>query len=192
MTGDLGSVGNDYATVLQEAGEQAQGVEVEGEQAQWTSSDTGPTQLPREGGGSRYHGVLGRAQALGRRADDAAVDQAGRTAGALGLDFDRLTDDLAKIYWQRQQLVPNEEGRNDVLAKAKGVLTALLSSEEIRMRALEHRELSRTGVLALLNAGLGCLKLIADGQATNDSIFELVRGDVYDITKPADVLKLTV
>ena len=192
LTGDLGSVGNDYATVLQEAGAQAQGVEVEGEQAQWTSSDTGLTQLSREGGGSRYHGVLGRAQALGRRADDAAVDQAGRTAGDLGLDFDRLTDDLAKIYWQRQQLVPNEEGRNDVLAKAKGVLTALLSSEEIRMRALEHRELSRTGVLALLNAGLGCLKLIADGQATNDSIFELVRGDVYDITKPADVLKLTV
>lgn len=192
VTGDLGSVGNDYATVLQEAGAVAQGVEVEGEQAQWTSSDTGLTQLSREGGGSRYHDVLGRAQALGRRADDAAVDQAGRTAGDLGLDFDRLTDDLAKIYWQRQQLVPNEEGRNDVLAKAKGVLTALLSSEEIRMRALEHRELSRTGVLALLNAGLGCLKLIADGQATNDSIFELVRGDVYDITKPVDVLKLTV
>ena len=46
LTGDLGSVGNDYATVLQEAGAQAQGVEVEGEQAlqssphrQWVPDD---------------------------------------------------------------------------------------------------------------------------------------------------------
>ena len=191
VTGDLGSVGNDYATVLQEAGAVAQGAQVEGESANWTTSDTGLTRLSGKGGDSRYHDVFGRAQALGRRAENATA-QAEQTARDLGLDFERLTNDLAKVYCQREKLVPDENGRNDILDKAKGVLTALLSSEEIRMRALEHRELSRAGVLALLNAGLGCLKLIADGQATNDSIFELVRGDVYDITKPADVLKLTV
>ena len=191
LTGDVGSVGRDYSTVLLEAGARPQGADVAGVQAEMTTSDTGMTLLSREGGDARYHDVFGRAQMLGSRAGGAPA-QAETTARNLGLDFGRLSDELAKVFAQRNGLDLDDAGRNALLDKAKDVLSALFSSEEVQLRALEHRELSRAGVLALLNAGLGCLKLIADGQATQDSIFELVRGDVYDITRPADVLKLTV
>ena len=199
-TGDLSRVQSDYdAARLENAGEGAV-VEAQGAQpaveVEISETDEGMARLSQNAGNERYHDVFGRAKVLGQRADESARTNV--TAGMLELNFDRLANDLATMSLRRTPAPEHEtdeartQRETNEKTLAKTVLTALLSSDEVRARAQENRPLSRAGVLALLNAGLGSLEMIHKGQATADSIFELVRGDVYDITQPADVLKLSV
>lgn len=174
-----------------------QGVDRRGEASlQVAPSDKGLTLLSEDSGSVRYSEVLGRARAFGERvADPNGLENTLQPLG-LGGSLDRLAKDLAVMNLRQQKDKhgkPILRGANEQEIKdAKVVLATLLRSDTFQARAVRNVPLSKAGVLSLLNAGLGCLKLIRDGKATSESLIELVRGEVYDIKNPADVLKLSV
>lgn len=156
------------------------------------ASNATMSRMSANGGDARYHQVTGRAKALGA---SLAVDdpEAHRIAQALGFDLADLATDLKKMNDLRlDRTDPKHEIQRSDKATCQQILVALMRSEEFALRATKGGQLSRAGVLALLNAGLGCLKMLQDGSATLDSVFELIRGEVYDITNAADVLKMSV
>ncbi len=197
LTGDFGKIRKEYDSARTENAAGANVRAAQGDsnvEVQQTTSDTGLTLLSRTGGNERYRDVFNRAKALGRRAAD-ATNVVGGVAEKLKIDVEALTTDLVAMDKQvrpkEKKGAPPPDPKIEQ-TRAKSVLTTLLMSDEFRARAAQGKPLSRQGVESLLNAGLGCLKLIRDGQATEDSLFELVRGEVYDITQTIDVLRLSV
>ncbi len=152
-------------------------------------SDEGVTRLSDKSGIARYKSVLARARVLGDRAR--APRDVSEITGKLEIDLEMLAKDLARMD-KLQRKAADATPTPAEIDSAESVLTALLSSDMLHARVENGETISAQGVLALLNAGLGCLNLIREGAASTDSIFELVRGEVYDMTNPTDILKLTV
>ena len=133
---------------------------------------------------NKYDGILGRAKAFAGRIGD--LSAAREVANALGLNFDTLKADLISMVAQQPGHQPLTE------ARAHNIMSALLLSPECTTRKARNIPLSKDGLVSLMNAAVGCSMLIEEGKATEESIFELMKGDVYDLTNPGDVLKLAV
>ena len=83
----------------------------------------------------------------------------------------------------------------DEADNAKRMLKLMLASHDFKDLKLERPISDETKdkvLLALVNAAAGALRLVWDGKATCDSIFELAKGEMYDLAKGADVYRIAV
>ena len=188
---DFNAVSRDYQTATGNHLSEIGGAPLSAPVEFTAGKDAALNLLVQKGGDSRYRNILGRAKAFADKAAD--MNAANGVAIDLEISLDALAEDLAKMEKLRHNpRLLTVDVDDDEIAAAKTVLSTLLLSEECTARCASGKPLSKAGVLALLNAGLGCLKLIEDGVATPESLFELMKGEVYDLTNPADVLKLSV
>ena len=188
---DFKAVSRDYQAATGNRLSEIGGAPVQGPVQFTSETDTTLNLLVQKGGDSRYRNILGKAKAFAGKGAD--MNAAGNVALGLEISLESLSEDLAKMEKLRHNpKLLSVEVDEDEIAAAKSVLSTLLLSDECTSRCASGKPLSKAGVLALLNAGLGCLKLIEDGVATPESLFELMKGEVYDLTNPADVLKLSV
>ena len=152
----------------------------------------------------RLRGAVGQARLLGaQQAGDKTVDSIldemdkrfVRLFGE-GRGFDRLAQTVARM--NRFFLAPEQRAQlaDEVSAKeldvAKKAMAKILASRDFTERALSEDPLDKSGRLAFVNAALGVIKLVREGQLDLDRTSDYFMGEVLDINKPGDMLRMAV
>lgn len=158
------------------------------------TSDRRIHSLVRSGTTDKFENVFGRAKAFAVKLDMAKLAYNTDLAGALG-SLDGLTKSIGLLNLRH-------EGQKTLFTdvpkysrdQVETMLKVMLATEDFRNISPSHLsggELESVR-LSLLNATLGALKLVREEKATPDSIFELAKGNLYDLSKATDVCKLSV
>lgn len=123
-----------------------------------------------------------------------AAADANLIADGLGVDIGRMTKTVARIFRHYQPEDDRQKGplTDAELDTARRALTQMLLAKDFASRANTFRPLDRKGVIALVNATLGLLKMSADGELSLDRFNDSVFGEIVDVAKPADMLRLAV
>lgn len=80
-------------------------------------------------------------------------------------------------------------GENELAQRA---LVHVLLSKEFSERARGGDKIDRAGMLALVNATIGVMKMACEGKVDLEQPSDCMFGEVADLSKPADVLRLAV
>ena len=152
----------------------------------------------------RLRGAVGQARLLGARiAGDKTVDSIigevdkrfPRLFGE-GRDFNRLVQTVARM--NRFFLAPEQRAQlgDEISAKeldvAKKAMAKILVSRDFAERELSDDPLDKSGRLAFVNATLGVIKLVREGQLDLERTSDYFMGEVLDINKPGDMLRMAV
>ena len=145
---------------------------------------------------AKLKGVFAGAKLLGKLVDrdnDAklVLDRyADEIAGRLKIDRDGFAKTIARMNRAMTDADSDHALTDDEVAVAKSALDRILNTVEMDRRSAQGK-LSKQGRLGLANAALGVIKLMRDGVISENSTTELFDNEIYDITKPADLLKLS-
>ena len=145
---------------------------------------------------ARLKGVFAGAKLLGKLIDRnndglAMIDRyTDDVARLLGIDRDGFAKTIARMNRVMTGETSQLDLSDDEIAVAKNALDKILGTTEMDRRSGQG-ELSKQGRMALANAALGVMKLMRDGVLGENSTAELFDNEIYDITKPADMIKLS-
>lgn len=160
------------------------------------SGDSVLTSLAAGPDSAKLKGVFAGAKLLGKlidRDNDAKLmfeRYADEVAGRLKIDRDGFAKTIARMNRALTDADSDLALTDDEIAVAKNALDKILGTAEMDRRSAQG-ELSKQGRLGLANAALGVIKLMRDGVIGEHSTTELFDNEIYDITKPADMLKLS-
>lgn len=163
--------------------------------------DSGLTSLVAGADSNRFKSTFCRAKLLGSSmgAENGAVGEliksgSDETCSKLGISFDAMARKIARL--NRIYLPVDRREKGDLteaeLDTARTALTKMVLSREFYTRAELDRPLDHKGCLALANATLGLMKLVDDGKMSFDQINDFLMGEIIDLNKPADILRLAV
>lgn len=143
----------------------------------------------------KFGDVFGRAKAFASRIDLGSLNHNAELLDRLG-GLEDLAKDIARLDLIHQQQESGFKGENlhrdlSSIDKMLKIMLATSDFQDVVASALSEADLKAVR-LSLFNATLGALKLVREGKATEDSILELAKGEIYDISKAADVYKLSV
>lgn len=153
----------------------------------------------------RVKGAVGQARLLAQRMNGGETIEAVlaetrvRFENLLGSshgDYDRMIKTIARM--NRSFLSPEErqalgaqltERELDAAMRAMG---KILMSRDFAERAVSGGELDHSGRLAFANAALGVLKMAREGGLDLNRTSDFFMGEVLDVNKPADMLRMAV
>lgn len=109
-------------------------------------------------------------------------------------EFENLVE---KVVNMSRRYIPDELKKSDgcggdVNKLAQFALARILLSKEFSERAHAGGEFDREGMLALVNATIGLMKMACEGKVDVDQPGDYMFGEVTDLSKPADMLRLAV
>ena len=140
--------------------------------------------------------TLGRAKVFARTIDEASLpfnSQLARELGGLG-EMAHVVGRILSEHGKAQKKDYTEGASRSLEDDAKTMLKVMLATEDFKKidsRGLTEKSKSEIR-LSLINATLGALKLVREGKARAGSVFELAKGELYDLAKATDVYKLAV
>lgn len=164
------------------------------------ASDRRMLSLTQTGVSDKLKNVFGQAKAFAEKIDVESHDFSYNTKllGALGDEnLESLAKSVVRILVQDEVLHGESEPHKvqDEIGNAKNVLKLMLATDDFKDLLLAPNATAADKAkvrLALVNAAAGALRLVWDGNATYDSIFELSKGDLFDLAKGTDVYRLAV
>ena len=164
------------------------------------STDRRMLSLTQTGTTEKLTNVLGHAQAFAEKFDDSSPAFVYNTKLAEDLgcaDLKKLAESVARILVQAeiQSKGKTEHKVAEETGNAVRMLKLMLASHDFKDLKLGNPVSDATKdkvSLALVNAAAGALQLVWDGKATYDSIFELSKGEIFDLAKGTDVYRLAV
>lgn len=164
------------------------------------ASDRRMLSLTQTGVTDKLNDVFGQAKAFAEKID---VD-----ADSFQYNEDLLKalgeDDLKALAKSVTRILVQDEIRRDSSSEhkiaderenAEKVLKLMLATDDFKDLRLAPNATAADKDkvrLALVNAAAGALRLVWDGKATYDSIFELSKGNLFDLAKGTDVYRLAV
>ena len=160
------------------------------------SGDSVLTSLAAGPESAKLKGTFAGAKLLGKLvACDGATELALQryiddVAQRLGIDREGFAKTIARMNRAITRSTSTEMLTDAEIQTAKNALDKVLSSSEM-VRRSSQGELTRQGRTSLANATLGVIKLMRDGVIGEDSTSELFDGEIYDVTKRGDMLKLS-
>ena len=108
--------------------------------------------------------------------------------------FDRLVEKIVRLS---RHYIPDAAGKignqqGGVKGVAEQALARILFSKDFAERAHANGDIGHAGKLALVNAALGLMKMACEGKVDLEQSSDYMFGEVTDLSKPADVLRLAV
>lgn len=210
ITMDLRALSELYQASQVENGQDVQGVQPVAEAGGPSApgvigGDSVLTSLASGTDAKRVKGAVGQAKLLAQRMNGGETIQSvlaetrvrfSKLFGPARDDYDRMIRTIARM--NRSFLSPEQrqalgaqltEGELDAAMRAMG---KILMSRDFAERAVSGGELDRSGRLAFANAALGVLKMAREGGLDLDRTSDFFMGEVLDVNKPADMLRMAV
>lgn len=162
--------------------------------------DAGLTSLASGSDSIRFNSVFCRAKLLAPqlRGENDPKGMVASTVeeicSSLQLNLDVMTKKIVRLnrLYQPVETRPKGAITDDEVQEAKTALSKMLVSQEFAERASRKVPLEHKGFVALANATLGLMKLVREGKMKYDQIGDFMMGEIIDLNKPADILRLAV